>query len=376
LNINIVEAYLKRKTKYITRYAKTILKSVYKAQSDNTETIEKCVDTYFDYFVLNNYNDENVHVKVNDFYLKNKIEDKIRKEVTIVIFDTIPQLKTRLIDDEYNKNLILLINILVSAIKLEEYTTSLTGENINVNEALQKLQQHDGLFQGKEWNDIAKFKKELKTLVSDNVKTSKKILELFNKMPFYLDYYQLYDVLDSNNLYIEVELGHSKKTFADLDPKRVQETYMVSEVPDDHFLIILDKLMLLIFKGKIDKTNYSQFFVNLPSGFLKKKTNLKKLLNITTINKFKNSISLMIDGIQLEKYEEQVKQLIESGYNIAINDVSYLADNMGKIRLIAKYLFVDKEVLLKRMEIVPISEDAKIVLISKDKVKEAMLIDV
>jgi hypothetical protein len=67
---------------------------------------------------------------------------------------------------------------------------------------------------------------------------------------------------------------------------------------------------------------------------------------------------------------------MESGYTIALDDIAYLGDNMGKIRLFAKYIFVDKDVLLKRMEIIPISEDANITLISLDKVKEAMLIDV
>jgi hypothetical protein len=327
--------------------------------------------------VLENYEDRDIHKDAQDFCLKNKIVDDIRKKVIIVIFDAIPQLKTKVIDEEYTKTIIILSKVLTGAIKLEKYTTSLLGNNISFNEAINKLQKEDDLFKDTNiWNDVAKIKKELKEKVTENTKANKKAIEILNADPFYLDYYQIYDTNESDNVYIEVELGYDKKPFIEFDPKRIQETYLISDISNEHFLIILDKLLLNIFNGKINNKNYSQFFINLPNKFLKKKTNLKKLLNMTNINYLKNKISFKITGVQLEEYENEIKQIMESGYTVALGDIAYLGDNMGKIRLFAKYIFVDKDVLLKRMEIIPISEDANITLISLDKVKEAMLIDV
>jgi hypothetical protein len=327
--------------------------------------------------VLENYEDRDIHKDAQDFCLKNKIVDDIRKKVIIVIFDAIPQLKTKVIDEEYTKTIIILSKVLTGAIKLEKYTTSLLGNNISFNEAINKLQKEDDLFKDTNiWNDVSKIKKELKEKVTENTKANKKAIEILNTDPFYLDYYQIYDTNESDNVYIEVELGYDKKPFIEFDPKRIQETYLISDISNEHFLIILDKLLLNIFNGKINNKNYSQFFINLPNRFLKKKTNLKKLLNMTNINYLKKKISFKITGVQLEEYENEIKQIMESGYTIALDDIAYLGDNMGKIRLFAKYIFVDKDVLLKRMEIIPISEDANITLISLDKVKEAMLIDV
>ena len=107
------------------------------------------------------------------------------------------------------------------------------------------------------------------------------------------------------------------------------------------------------------------------SGF----TSLKKLLSITDVSYLKKKISLRIDGDQLDKYEEQIKQLKESGYNIALDDIPYLSENIGRVRLFADYLYVDDEVLIKRHEILPVSEDAGIILIDKKESKEAVFID-
>jgi len=232
------------------------------------------------------------------------------------------------------------------------------------------------LFEGKDsWNDVLKVKKELKKIVEENVKSNKKLLELFKQDPFYLDYYQVYDTKEKANIYIEVELGYDKTFLNDFDPKIIKETYANSGVANEHFLIGLDKLLLLIFKGMINNQNYSQFIIDMPKEFLKKKTSLKKLLSITDVSYLKKKISLRIDGDQLDKYEEQIKQLKESGYNIALDDIPYLSENIGRVRLFANYLYVDNEVLIKRHEILPISEDAGIILIDKKESKEAVFID-
>jgi hypothetical protein len=376
LNIDVVQTYLLRKTRYIARYAKIILKSVYKAQSDNTETIEKCVSKYFDYFVLYNEVDKDIQEKSDEFCANNSIENEYNKKIIYVIFESIPHLQTITINDEYKKTILLLSKILIAAIKLEEYTTSIVNPNINFNEAISKLSKEEGLFSGKElWNDVQKVKKELKESVDDNIKSNKKLLSLFKEDPFYLDYYQVYDTKDNANIYIEVELGYDKDFLSQFDPKVVKETYANSGVLNEHFMIGLDKLLLLIFKGTINDLNYSQFIIGMPKEFLKKKTSLKKLLNITNISYLKKRISLRIDGDQLDKYDEQIKQLKESGYNIALDDIPYLNDNIGKVRLFANYLYVDKEVLIKKHEILPISEDMGIKLIDKKDSKDAVFID-
>ena len=277
MNIDVVHTYLLRKTKYITRYAKIILKSVYKAQTDNTETIEKCISKYFDYFVLYKDVDLNIQEKSNEFCVNNSIENDYNKKIIYVIFEAIPQLQTITINDEYKKTILLLSKILVSAIKLEEYTTSIANENIKFNEAINRLTKEDGLFEGKDsWNDVLKVKKELKKIVEENVKSNKKLLELFKQDPFYLDYYQVYDTKEKANIYIEVELGYDKTFLNDFDPKIIKETYANSGVANEHFLIGLDKLLLLIFKGMINNQNYSQFIIDMPKEFLKKKTSLMK----------------------------------------------------------------------------------------------------
>lgn len=376
MNIDVVHTYLKRKTKYITRYAKIILKSVYKAQTDNTETIEKCVVNYFDYFVLYKEIDIDIQKKSDDFCKNNSIENEYNKKIIYVIFKSIPQLKSIKIDQNYSKTILLLSKVLVSSIKLEEYTTSIINENINATNAINKLTKEEGLFLEKNgFNDVAKIKKELKKAVNDNIKNNKKLLTNFKEDPFYLEHYQVYDTNDSNDIYFEVYLGFEKSKFEEFDPKILSNAYLNSNINEEHFLITLDKLLLLIFKGTINNQIYSQFIIDLPKEFLNKKTSLKKLLNITNIAYLKKLVSFKINGYQLDKYEDEIKQIKESGYNIALDDVSYLNENVGRIRLFADSLYVDKEILEKRKEILPISEEAGIILIDKTIDKEAVFID-
>ena len=376
MNIDVVHTYLNRKTKYITRYAKIILKSLYKAQSDNTETIEKCVSKYFDYFVLNNEIDMNIQNKSEEFCANNNIKKEYDKKIVYVIFEAIPQLKDIKINDEYSKSIITLLKIINSAIKLEEYTTSIVNENITFALAINKLEKEEHLFKGEEkWNDVAKVKKELKIKVDENVKQTKKIISLLKEDPFYLEGYQVYDTNESTNIYLEVGLKFDLLELENYDSKLINETYLENALANEHFLITLDKLLLIIFKGMIDNKNYSQFIVDLPKEFLSKKTSLKKLLNITNITYLKSKISLKIDGFQLDKYEDEIKQLKESGYNIALDDVSYLNNNVGRIRLFANYLYIDNDILSKRREVIPISEEVGIILINKEKSKEAVFID-
>lgn len=374
MSINFVEAYLTQKTKAITKYAKIMLKSVYQAKSDNTKTIEKCIDTYFKYFVLN----ENMNIENrNEFCVKNKITDDFQQEIIAIIFETITLLKNKVIDTEYTNNIILLSQILASSIKLDEYTNSLIKANMSSSEAIDLLEQNYGLFSDKNvWSNIKEAKQDLKDVVNNQFKTTKKIITALKKDPFHFNHYQIYDTPKTANIFIEAELDFEKSQLQPFDPKRIKESYENSDLPDKHTLIMVDKTIILLMLSRMNGRRNETYFIRLNDNFFGKKANVKKLLNMTKMNGLKAKISLIINGVQLEKYADQIKQLSVDNYGIALDDMPYLEKNVGNVRLIAKYLYIDTLFLARRHEIEPISEENHITLIDIGIKKEAILIDI
>lgn len=376
MSINVVDTYLALKVKHITKYAKILLKSVYQAKSDNTEMLGKCIDKYLKYFVLDNKAISDFESKTEEFCLKNNINNEKEKKVVAVLFDTIPRLDIEILDSESTKNIMILSVLITAAIMLEEYTTSLAGSNFNYKEAIDKIKLDNSLsLQRQLLTTIKLVNPELKELTNENIRAFNKFLNLQKKVIFHLDFFQVFDLKKTPSIFFEVELKYDSKGLENFASERITELINLTNVASEYALITIEKLSVVIFRELFDQKTYNKFFVRLPNNFFDKRSNVKKLLSITKLSEIRNKIGFKINGVQLEKYYDDIVNLKENNFSIAIDDSSYLNYNVGKIKNVANYIFVASELSEAENKILKLGEENSVCLLLKEVKHSEIFLD-
>ena len=367
---NVVDSLLEKKIKNIVEHTHIILMSIYKAKSDNRDSIKFCVDNYFDKFVFSS-NDDLLN-KYEKFYTNNKIDDLDEKRFIYIIFEEL--VGDKVLSSKVMSDLVYLAKALASSVYIEKNMLNINGRNKTFPKVMTEIKDKYKVLSGSKWNDVTNVKKKLKAAITKNRKHVNLINKNFFKNDFIMDFNQLYVIGHDDKLCIKTDFKYNGDEFKDFDERLIKLVYDKKGIDIDHKLIEIEKAIFYNFQWVFTLNKKEPIFIELPSKVFDKKTIINKIINITNIDGLKENIVFLIKPVILEDKMEFLTMLKDSGFKLAVDDFHYVNQNTRSIEENINYVFAEEQDLKENLKVASLEEDVSILFINKGKMDVPLLI--
>jgi EAL domain-containing protein (putative c-di-GMP-specific phosphodiesterase class I) len=375
MNLSVVDSYLEQKIKHIAIYTNILLKSIYQTKPDNIRVLDQCIIKYVETYVLNDDKIDDVKEKVKTFYSQNDIIHDKQKKIIAVFFEVMPRLEQAIKDETLLKDIIVLSQILTFAVDLEENTTPIVEGKLTYNKAIVKINKEYYFLKEKQLKKaITLAGKELRETVNENIRFHQKLSKLMHSDSFDLHFYNLYDLKRTPNKFFEVSLRYNLKGLKKYSSDRVNSVVDNSGLIVQHTTMLTEMLVLLLYKSLLRKKRYGMFFLRIPDKFFEDKINIDMLLRTTSIKEIKNKICLIVNYKQLDKNQSAILKLKNEGFCIAMDDLIFSENIEEELKRVVDYVVVDKQVKMKKSDLIKISEEKKVEIIRQGNNTKAILL--
>ena len=311
---NIVESYLMFKANNVCDNIEVLAKEL-RVFSKVPKQLNKLVYKYYDLFVLSSK-------EFDQEFFRNKTglnETKIRQILFYLLIEFDFASKTEYQDKEYYEFYDFLVNAIILFTLLE--SIKIKYSNLSYDDAILKAVNSEDIVIDTSFALLLNNSHELlERHYNYSLKSEIKFWEEF-VTPMYQPRYR--KVRNSNNLYLE-KLNYK-------NDKLLKESRKDVELIDTQYqfelsMVSINIVSMDIIRGVlcgIDK----RVMIHLPDEVITKKNNLEVLLDMMELRFLKEKIIFCVNTSLLEKYEDRISSLMDSGFNISFYKDCILTSN-------------------------------------------------
>lgn len=347
---SVVDKYFSSRRNELCEYSSILINfykynkndSLYKSKAEIISVIKKITALYFDKYYLSSY----VNYKpVNKYY---NFPPTIDDEFKSILLSGIKYLQSEELDIASNSFFLLYIT---TVIYIGELFYKFRYQIINSDNSTKFIFDITRKI-GKSFAfitidpDCKKELSELLKLVKECIKRENKTENALNN--YHSDKsYNEFEVLNVDKKYYTVKYKYDIKV---LEQYKIKDTKRIfnKENYDEEFLFIsIEECLVTLLKSLIKNVN-NYFVIRLNNKFLKKKSNINKLLKLLKSKYSKDHFKVLISYNKYNK-TDNVLEIIQSGIEVLLDyDSNIVFDN--EIKLEREVLVVSKEVLTKNKE--------------------------
>lgn len=334
----IADVFLKQKAKCILKNVDILIRDEIVPYPKNIENFEICIDKFYQDFFFGNRNIDKALEEYTEIFEKYGVVSIVPKRMLLLIFENVVDYLD-LIDNKKLFNWYYLVaRLILLNIALEEYSNSLTKDKYSYEEIIKMFEvKNKSLFDSevKELFD-EKYIKIIKNITKES-KNYKKCLRELSKSPLKV-YYDVVGNLNGINYYMS-RIHFDKEEFSGIDSSHVYDAFIKYEFAIDFKYIEAENVSFQIVKDVFSDKKNTLYFIKLPNGFFRLRTNVTKMLNIIE-PKTLNHFVFLVPYSELISRDIKVKELKNAGVMIGGYHLNTLEQKSIKLKGLVNYLFL------------------------------------
>ena len=178
--------------------------------------------------------------------------------------------------------------------------------------------------------------KIIKNITKEN-KENKKCLRELSKSPLKV-YYDIVGNLNGINYYMS-RIHFDSEEFSGIDSNHVYDAFIKYEFAIDFKYIEAENVSFQVVKNVFSDKKNTLYFIKLPNGFFRLRTNVTKMLNIIE-PKTLNHFVFLVPYSELISRDIKVKELKNAGVMIGVYHLNTLEQKSIKLKGLVNYLFL------------------------------------
>lgn len=334
----IADVFLKQKAKCILKNVDILICDEIVPYPKELEKFEICIDKFYQDFFFGNRNIEKALEEYTEIFNKYSVDSIVVKRMLLLVFENVVDYLDLLDNEELFEWYYLVSKLILLNIALEEYSNSLTKEKYEYDEIIKIFEIKNKSIFDSEVKELfnKKYIKLIKNITKEK-KANKKCLKELSKSPLKVCYDYVGNLNDLNYYISRVQFDSNE--FSGIDSKHVYDTFIKYEFANDFKYIEAENVSFQVVKDVFSDKKNTLYFIKLPNGFFRLKSNVSKMLNIIE-PKTLNHFIFLVSYDELITRDLKVKELINVGCKIGVYHLNTLEQKSIKLKGIVDYIFL------------------------------------
>lgn len=360
----IADVFLKQKAKCILKNVDILIRDEIVPYPKDIEEFEIVIDKFYQDFFFGHRNIDKALEEYTEIFLKYDVDSIVPKRMLLLIFENVVDYLDLIDNEKLFDWYYLVAKLILLNIALEEYSNSLTEEKID----------YDDIIKIFEVKNKSIFDDEVKELFNENyikiiknitkeVKANKKCIRELNKSPLKV-YYDIVGTLDKIDYKIS-RIHFDNEEFSGLDERHVYDAFIKYNFAIDFKYIEAESVSFEVIKEVFSGKHNTLYFIRLPNGFFRLRTNVTKLLNIIE-PKTLNHFVFLVPYSEIISRDVKVKELRDAGVKIGVYHLNTLEQKSIKLKGLVEYVFLKPSEVTNYKSIIDFSRTINSIIVEEN----------
>lgn len=360
----IADVFLKQKAKCILKNVDILIRDEVVPYPKEMEEFEIVIDKFYQDFFFGHRNIDKALEEYTDIFLKYDVDSIVPKRMLLLIFENVVDYLD-LIDNEKLFNWYYLVaKLILLNIALEEYSNSLTEKSIDYEDIIKIFEVKNKSIFDDEVKELfnKNYIKIIKNITKE-VNQNKKCFKELSKSPLKV-YYDIVGSLDGVDYKIS-RIHFDNEVFSGIDGSHVYDAFIKYNFAIDFKYIEAENVSFEVIKEVFSGKHNTLYFIRLPKGFFRLRTNVTKMLSIIE-DKTLSHFVFLVPYSEIISRDAKVRELKDSGVKIGVYHLNTLEQESIKLKGLVDYLFLKPSEVTNYESIVNFSRTINSIIVEEN----------
>ena len=360
----IADVFLKQKAKCILKNVDILIRDEVVPYPKEMEEFEIVIDKFYQEFFFGHRNIDKAIEEYTDIFLKYDVDSIVPKRMLLLIFENVVDYLD-LIDNEKLFNWYYLVaKLILLNIALEEYSNSLTEKSIDYEDIIKIFEVKNKSIFDDEVKELfnKNYIKIIKNITKE-VNQNKKCFKELSKSPLKV-YYDIVGSLDGVDYKIS-RIHFDNEVFSGIDGSHVYDAFIKYNFAIDFKYIEAENVSFEVIKEVFSGKHNTLYFIRLPKGFFRLRTNVTKMLSIIE-DKTLSHFVFLVPYSEIISRDAKVRELKDSGVKIGVYHLNTLEQKSIKLKGLVDYLFLKPSEVTNYESIVNFSRTINSIIVEEN----------
>ncbi len=360
----IADVFLKQKAKCILKNVDILIRDEVVPYPKEMEEFEIVIDKFYQDFFFGHRNIDKALEEYTDIFLKYDVDSIVPKRMLLLIFENVVDYLD-LIDNEKLFNWYYLVaKLILLNIALEEYSNSLTEKSIDYEDIIKIFEVKNKSIFDDEVKELfnKNYIKIIKNITKE-VNQNKKCFKELSKSPLKV-YYDIVGSLDGVDYKIS-RIHFDNEVFSGIDGSHVYDAFIKYNFAIDFKYIEAENVSFEVIKEVFSGKHNTLYFIRLPKGFFRLRTNVTKMLSIIE-DKTLSHFVFLVPYSEIISRDAKVRELKDSGVKIGVYHLNTLEQKSIKLKGLVDYLFLKPSEVTNYESIVNFSRTINSIIVEEN----------